>query len=305
MKNKEIVAQKTIVKNNKINVRFIINPISGTDKKKNIHSIIDEYFDKSKYNIDICSTELPEHATHLSMEASILKYDVVVAVGGDGTINEVGKGLVNSDTLLGVIPMGSGNGFASHLKIPKDISEALSVIKKMKHTSIDTFKINDNVSLGTAGIGFDAHIAWKFSGTKTRGFWSYARLVIKDYPHYKPQSFSLVVDGKNIVKQALLLSFANSSQYGSNIKIASSAKLDDGYIRIAILKNPPFYTLPLVFLMLRQGLIHKSKYYEILKCKKVEIKEKNIMAHIDGDPIYFSDGMKINVQPKSLKVLIP
>lgn len=292
-------------KEKKKSIMFIVNPISGTDKKKNINNAIEESLDSSKYNLKICSTEYPKHATELTEEAVKSNYDAVVAVGGDGTINEIGKGLVGSDTLLGIIPMGSGNGFATHLKIPKDVTVALDLIKKNKFISIDTFKINDKVSLGTAGIGFDAHVAWKFSNSKVRGLWSYVSLVLKDYPRYKPKAFELVVDGNKVIKEALLLSFANTSQYGNNITIASSAKLDDGFIEIAILKSPPLYTIPLVFMMLKNGSIDKSRYYEIIRCKQVEVKDKNIVAHIDGEPSFFAKGMKIDVFPKSLKVIVP
>lgn len=292
-------------KDKKKNIRFIVNPISGTNKKKNIKSIIEQTIDLSLYNMDICITEYPKHATFLCEDAVKLQYDVVVAVGGDGTINEVGKGLVGSDTLLGIIPMGSGNGLATHLKIPKNVVGALSLINQNNFISIDTFKINDKISLGMAGIGFDAHVAWKFSNSKARGRWSYVSLILKDYPQYKPKSFELIVDGHKVIKEALLLSFANASQYGNNIKIATSAKLDDGFIEIAILKNPPFYIIPLVFMMLKKGNISKSKYYEIIRCKQVEVHEKNIVAHIDGEPNFFTKGMKIEVFPKSLNVIVP
>lgn len=298
----EISSEK---KEKKKNVMFIVNPISGTDKKKNIKKLIEESFDSSIYNLQICLTQYPKHGTELTEEAVKSKYDAVVAVGGDGTINEVGKALVGSDTLLGIIPMGSGNGFATHLKIPKDVILALDLIKNYKFISIDTFKINDKISLGTAGIGFDAHVAWKFSNSKVRGLWSYVSLVLKDYPRYKPKTFELIVDGNKVIKEALLLSFANASQYGNNITIASSAKLDDGFIEIAILKNPPFFTIPLVLMMLKNGNISRSRYYEIIRCKHIEVKDKNIVAHIDGEPNFFAKGMKIDVSPKSLKVLVP
>jgi diacylglycerol kinase (ATP) len=294
-----------VLSSKKKNIRFIINPISGAHKKKNIHSFIKDRLDPSKFEIDICQTQERSHATNLSQDAVKSNFDAVVAVGGDGTINEVGKILVGKKTLLGIIPSGSGNGLARHLKIPRNISQALEVINNLKSISIDTFKINEHISLGMAGIGFDAHIAWKFSESKRRGFWSYLSLVLKNYPRYKNKAFELVIDGNRIVKEGLLLSFANSSQYGYDIKIATEANLNDGFIHLAILKYPPFYTVPLILLLLKEGKINKSKYYETLLCRQVEVKEKNILAHIDGEPFLFSEGMKIEVFSKSLNVIVP
>lgn len=305
MKRPEEKTSRPLISNNKKVLRFIINPFSGKNRKKNIEKDIENIFDRSLYDFDIFKTNSPEHATLLAKEAAFLGYDIVVAVGGDGTINEAGKSLVGSKTCLGIIPMGSGNGLARHLKIPENISEALKIIHKGKYLCMDIFKINEKVSFCTAGIGFDAHVAQRFSQSTNRGFSSYLSIVLKDYPKYKSRIFELIVDGKKIIKEALLLCFANSSQYGNNIRIAEGSKIDDGFIKVVILTPPPFYTLPLLFLMLKKGNISKSKYYETFCCKQVEIKEKNILSHIDGEPTIFPDGMKISVCPNSLKIISP
>lgn len=286
-------------------IRFIINPRSGTNNKKNIHKYIHRNLDKSKYKHEIINTNSPNHATYLSKDAVKLGYDTVIAVGGDGTVNETAEGLIGSNTALGIIPTGSGNGLARHLKIPLNFAKAINVINQSQHSLIDTLKINDRISLGISGIGFDAHIAWRFSKSKKRGFWSYVGLVSRDYFKYKPKTFELEIDGNRVIKEALFLSFANSSQYGNDIKIAAHAQLDDGYLQVAILKNPPLYTIPLVLLMLKNGNINKSKYYETFTCKKVLVKQNNLMAHIDGEPNIFENGMNIKINSKSLKILSP
>lgn len=286
-------------------IRFIINPKSGTRKKRNVEKLILKYLDSKKYDYEILFTKSANHATLLSQEAVLLKYDLVVAVGGDGTINETAKGLVGSDTILGIIPMGSGNGYSRHLKIPKQIDKAIQCIFTSECKLVDTLKINNDFFLAVAGVGFDAHIAKIFANSKKRGFWSYAKLVIQEFFKYKSEKYELLVDGKEMLKEAFLLSFAKSSQYGNNIIIAPKAKLDDGYFNLAILKHPPLYAIFNVFFKLKNGSIHKSKYYETYPCKEVIVKKKDIKAHADGEPLSFSDLVKIKIYPKSLKVLIP
>jgi diacylglycerol kinase (ATP) len=295
---------KNLYSINKKKIRFIINPKSGTKNKEKIEKLIHQYIDKSKFDYKILYTKEPHHATILSKQAADLGYDMVIAIGGDGTINEVGKGLINSDTAMGIIPTGSGNGLARNLNIPIDPLKNIDLINKSQTTFIDTCQINNDVFLGIAGIGFDAHIALKFANSKTRGLWSYIYLVFKEYHKYKPQTYELIIDDKKIIKDALLISFAKSSQYGNNIKIAPKAKLNDGYLQVVILKNPPFYKISSILFRLKNGSIDKSKYYEVFSCKKVVIKQNNLIAHIDGEPAYFENGINIKVNPNSLKILI-
>lgn len=290
-------------KNKKI--RFIVNPRSGKKSSRNIEKIISTLLDKKDYDYEILFTKRANHATLLSQEAAALKYDVVIAVGGDGTINETAKGLIGSNTALGIIPVGSGNGYSRHLRIPQEIDKAIFCIFNSESKFVDTLSLNDEFFLGIAGIGFDAHIAKIFATSKKRGFWTYAKLVINEFFKYKSEKYNILVDGKEMSKEAFLLSFAKSSQYGNNIIIAPKAKLDDGYFNLTILKHPPFYAIFDVFLKLRNGLIDKSKYYETYTCKEVIIKKKNIKAHLDGEPQFFKDLAKIKIYPKSLKVLIP
>ncbi|NGX33021.1 MAG: Diacylglycerol kinase [Candidatus Anoxychlamydiales bacterium] len=285
-------------------IRFIVNPISGTKNKKFILKIIHKYLDKKKYDYEICYTKAKKHATELSFDAAHLKYAAVIAIGGDGTVNEVAKGLVGSKTKMGIIPTGSGNGLARHLYISKNPIKAVTIINNFRSTKMDSIKINDEVFVSVAGIGFDAHIAEKFSKVKKRGFFSYANLVLKEYFNYKPKTFEMIVDGKKETKKALLISFANGSQYGNNIQIAPNAKIGDGSFEVAILKNPSFFDRISTLLRLRYGSIDKSKYFESFKCRSLKIDQKNLITHIDGEPRVFKDG--IEIKPfKKISVLVP
>jgi len=165
--------------------------------------------------------------------------------------------------------------------------------------------VNNNFFLGIAGIGFDALIAKKFASSKKRGFWSYVKLVLKEFFRYEPINFELIVDGVQISKKAFLISFAKSTQYGNDFKIAPNAKLDDGYLQIAILKYPPPYAILDVVMKLKKGFIAKSKYYETIRCKEVTVKKSNILAHLDGEPYHFENEIELKIFPKSLKVIMP
>lgn len=285
--------------------RVIINPKAGYGHQGEIEKILSRYLDPSKFDCEIIYTTGPGHATLLSQQAASKQYDLVIAVGGDGTVNEVGKGLIGTETAMGIIPRGSGNGLARHLKLPSLARKAIEVINDFHTTSIDTIKFNDDYFTGVAGIGFDAHIAQEFSKAKLRGFWSYAALVLKEYPNYKPEIFQMKIDGKPFQKEGLLVTFANSSQYGNDIKIAPQATLTDGYIHLAILKNPAFSDLSSILFKLKNGTIASSKYYESMRCKEIEIPTKGILAHIDGEPIFYEEGLHLKVYPKSLRVVVP
>jgi diacylglycerol kinase (ATP) len=289
----------------RIKTRVIINPKAGTRGKDNVEKVVYQLLDSSKFDYEIIYTKGPCHATQLSKEAASLGYDLVLAVGGDGTINEVGKGLIGSETAMGIIPSGSGNGLARHLQIPTDPAKAIDTINCFHQTTIDTVRINEDYFLGVAGIGFDAHIAQQFAKSKLRGFWAYAALVLKNYRKYSPQAFEMEVDGKAMKIEGLLVSFAKSSQYGNDIKIAPHAKLNDDHFHLIILKNPPFYALPNLLLKLKNGTISTSKYYESICCREISIPRKKLNAHIDGEPAFFEKGICLKVCPKSLKVVVP
>ena len=236
-------------------IRFIINPIAGTGKQKGIEDYISENFK----NADIKYTQKSEDATTLSKEAVNNNFDAVIAIGGDGTINECLKGLVNSNTALGVIPCGSGNGFAYHLGMSSSIKEAISQLKDITIQTIDTCTTNNMPFMNVSGIGFDAHIANLFSNIKTRGFMSYIKLLINEL-NYQPQEYSITYNKKTRNISAYMISFANASQYGNNAKISPKSDITDGLIDFVIVKVFPKWEIPLFLFKLMNGKLHHSNY---------------------------------------------
>lgn len=288
-----------------VKILFIANPVSGVSKKKNIEKLIGEKTDIKKFHYEFNYTQSPKHATELARNAVSKKFDIVVAIGGDGTVNEIGKGLIGTKTALAFLPIGSGNGLARHLKIPMNLEKAMNVINTGKIIPIDTAQINNEVFIGMAGIGFDAHIGWEFAKCGKRGFRNYIKIFLSEYPKYKAQDFEISIHGKTIFKNALLISFANGSQYGNNAVIAPEADLQDGFLDVCVLKNFPFYSVPHLAWRLFNKRMHESKYLEIFRAKEILIKQNSDRGHIDGEPVLFGKEMKIKVNPLSLNVLIP
>jgi len=289
----------------KKSICFIVNPISGIGRQKVIEKLIDENLDRTKFDYEIAYTKAAKHAIELSKDAAGRNFNIVVAVGGDGSVNETAKGLIGSNTAMAIIPTGSGNGLARHLKIPLDLKKAMEVINLGKETCIDSIQLNDETFVNVAGIGFDAHIGWEFAKYGKRGFSSYVKVIAREFPKYKAQDFELIIDGKSIIKNAYLISFANGSQWGNNAHIAPTADIADGVMDIAILKDFKFYSGLSIGYKLFKKTLHESSYLEIIKAKEVIINQKGIIAHIDGEPIEIGRELKIKVNPLSLKVIVP
>jgi diacylglycerol kinase (ATP) len=288
------------------NILFIINPISGTGKKKNLEKLIDQGLDKSKFVYRIVYTEAAGQATLICREAVEQGADAVIAVGGDGTANEVGQALVGTETVLGIIPSGSGNGLARHLKIPFNTKKAVEVINRFKLHRIDTATINEKVFLSIAGVGYDAFVAKKFAKAAKRGFFSYFRIVSGEYKTYRPKKYVLEVDGKTITRRALLITFANSNQFGNNTSISPEATIDDGFIDICILRRIPLHLIPFYVPMLFTKTFHKTQYIEIIRAKEATItRKKGKTMHFDGDPMEMGKRIEMKVNPASLKIIVP
>ena len=291
---------------NKKSVLFIINPKSGVGKQENIESLIRTRTDSSIYNFGIRYTGGPGDGTKWSKEAVESGTDIVVAVGGDGTVNEIGQTLVGSGTALGIIPTGSGNGLARHLKIPFRFDKAIGVINRGKVRMIDTASLNDQVFLSIAGAGYDAFVAKKFAKAPKRGFFTYFRIVSNEYPMYRPRKYEIEVDGKIIRRKALSITFANSNQFGNNTSISPRAELDDGLIDICIVRRIPLLLVPFYVPMLFTKTFHKTQYVEIIKARSAVVtRKKGKTIHLDGDPLQSGKVLEMKVNPLSLKIIVP
>lgn len=282
-------------------IRFIVNPISGIKAKMAAIDLLKEEL-SNNFEYEVIHTKAANHATELAKEAVLLNSDAVIAVGGDGSVNEVGKALIHTDVPLGVIPFGSGNGFARHLKIPMQVKGAIDVINRFNVKRIDTAVINDQVFLATAGLGFDAHIGWKFADFGKRGFISYSQITINEYFNFQPETYEMIIDGEKIKTEAFLVNFANVGQYGNNAWIAPSASLTNGKLNVCILKPFPAHLAPDIIFKLFNKTIENSKYYQFFQAKEIEVINTG-KFHIDGEPKESKEKMIIKAIPNSLSVI--
>lgn len=291
---------------NKRKICFIINPISGIGRQKVIEKLVSDLLDTTIFEPSLVYTEGPKHATTLAEKAAQDGFEIVVAVGGDGSVNEIANGLVGTTAAMAILPTGSGNGLARHLGIPMDLKKAMLMLQKGTRQQIDSIRFNKECFVNVAGVGFDAHIGWEFSKFGKRGFSSYLKVILKELSALKKQRYELQIDGQpKIEKEAYLVSFANGSQWGNNASIAPLADVKDGVLDIVLVKKFS-WLLSLPFsLKLFTKQIHTSPAVETIKAKHVIVKQEKNIAHIDGEPIECGQSIIIQVNPLSLNVIVP
>lgn len=280
---------------------FIINPISGTGHKETVEDAIRTHIDATLFVPVIRYTEYAGHAAEIARKEAALGTDIVVAVGGDGTVNEVARSLVNSKTALAVVPCGSGNGLARHLRIPMDTVEAMMLINECFIQSIDYGTINGDAFFCTCGVGFDAFISMKFAEAGKRGVATYVEKTIQDGFTYKPERYKVEIDGDATVYEAFLIACANASQYGNNAYIAPNASTRDGLLDVTILT--PFSTLeaPQIIVQMFNRKLESNSHVKTFKAKHVRItRESEGAAHIDGDPKMLGSIIDVEIHPASL-----
>lgn len=284
---------------------FIVNKFSGTGSNPQLENLIGTTCQKYNTNFTIEYTASRGHATELAKNGEG-NYDAIIAVGGDGTVNETSRGLILTSTPLGIIPTGSGNGLARHLTIPIQIEHALEALFNGTVMIIDTFMINDYHSINVSGIGFDGHVANLFGQPQKRGLWGYIRLVINEYLNYKEFNWELHSDFNSTDRRSFIIAIANSSQYGNNASIAPLASITDGQLNLSIINKVPLFKLPsFIFRMFTKNL-GNNDMFESFTFRMLTIKSAVPLAfHIDGEPGGLSDSFVIKTLPASLKVIVP
>ncbi len=297
----------TLTQIKKKQVRFVVNPFSGVGSKKNFPEHVKHILNEKAFEYEIIFTEKPGHATDLSRKAVEQGIDIVVAVGGDGTINEVARSLIGTNTIMGLVPGGSGNGLARHLDIPMRIDGALKLINEGHVTKIDTGLVNDLPYVSIAGFGFDALVAKYFAEDPHRGFLNYFRIIAQKYHNYVPENYTIIIDEKETVQtNALFVVMANSNQFGYNTTIAPNAKLNDGLIDVCIAEKPTVFEMPVIINLLFLKMIHHSRHMHIYKAKQVRVlRQKEDMINLDGEPVKLGKELNFSINPLSLNIIIP
>ncbi|MGE5395641.1 MAG: diacylglycerol/lipid kinase family protein, partial [Candidatus Saccharibacteria bacterium] len=287
--------------NNPGKVFLIINNKAGHGKGQQAAELAVSLLCKKGCTVEHAFTQYPGHATQLASQASARDYDMVVAVGGDGTANETAQGLIGTTTTFGIIPIGSGNGLAREVGISTNVHKACQTIWQGVTRKIDVCRINNQRFFCTSGIGFDAHIAYEMSIASSRGFWRYVRLSVMESLFYKPMKVKINIDGKSMDYSAFLITFANASQYGNNIYIAPAASMSDGLIDVVIVK--PFWKilLPVFGLSLFFKVVHRLPFVDCYKAKEIELTTANTSDfHFDGELGKIQLPEKIFIDPDKL-----
>lgn len=288
--------------NTSMKLLAIINPISGTGKQKGIDGVLKKYLNTDKFQLFIEYTQYAGNASEIAKDAILKQYDAVLAIGGDGTINEVASSLAGSDVAMGIIPCGSGNGLARHLGIPMSVAKAIDWLNKAEIISMDTVKANDKLFVNVAGVGFDAFISHEFDKMDSRGLISYFKAVVNSFFTYSQKDFSVETKDGKLELKGFLLSFANSSQFGNNAYIAPKASVLDGKINLILLKKPKWYQIPGVAIKTFTKRLESSSLFTQITGDEFRIKQDCTLGHVDGEPTEFGQDIHIKVCPSSLKI---
>ena len=286
-------------------VLFVMNPISGTVSKAKIPKQIESKLDKGLFEYAIAETEYAGHATEIAKKAAADGVDIVVAVGGDGTVNEVGRALLHTDTALGIIPCGSGNGLARHLLLPMDVSKSISIINQCEVHALDYGVINQHPFFCTCGMGFDAFISMKFAEAGKRGPITYAENILREGLKYKPETYEIEDETGTKRYRAFLVSAANASQYGNNAYIAPQASMSDGLLDVIIMEPFDVLEAPQISIEMFNKTLDKNSKIKTFKAKRIHVHRKEAgWIHFDGDPVMSEADVDISLVSKGIKVIV-
>lgn len=283
----------------------IINPKSGTGKQKGIEQLLNKIATAKNIGLKIVYTEYAGHACTITAELRD-KIDTIIVVGGDGSVNEVGRTLIGSTTSLAIIPTGSGNGLARHLGYSMKPIKAIEQIFNGKKRLIDTGKFEEHVFLATAGLGFDAQIAHSFSRQKKRGFSSYIKTTRKELFNYIPFAYTIRSGDEELNEKAFMLSIANTPQFGNNFTVNPNAIDNDGLFNLTLIKPFPKYKIPVMLNRFFTRSINRSRYFQQSLNNEFFIETPHFYAHVDGEPIVLkTNRIEAKLVPKSLNVIVP
>jgi YegS/Rv2252/BmrU family lipid kinase len=284
-------------------IHLIINNYAGHKQGARVVDQVIPLLKKKGFEVAYSFTQHPGHATEIAKKASSKGFGLVVAVGGDGTVNEVAQGLIGSDTPMGIIPMGSGNGLARELGISMDVRKSADTLINGTALHLDVCLFNEQRFLCTSGIGFDARIADQMSKAASRGFLKYVQLVIRESIYYKPLNVRMKVDGRLFEEQAFLVTFANASQFGNNAYIAPGASMTDGLIDVVVVKKFNKLWMPVFAVALFSGLVPKLPFVECFKAKQIDLElAQTPVFHFDGEPGVLNTPARIRLDNKKIWV---
>ncbi len=287
-------------------VQAIVNPISGTGGKASIARALEGMTTSRGDRVEVVFTERAGHGVELAREAVARGVRAVVAVGGDGTVNEVAGALCGTEVAFGVIPCGSGNGMARHLHIPMDTRKAIDVLNTGVVERVDYCTVNERPFFCTCGVGFDAQVSHKFANEDTRGLVTYVRTTISEYFRYRARHYRLTIDGESLEEKAFVIACCNAAQYGNNAFVAPRASMRDGQVDITVIHSFDLPSAALLGARLFTSQIERDRHVTIYRGSEIVIeRDDDDVMHIDGDPVMMPARLEIRCHPSGLRVLVP
>ena len=285
-------------------ITFIVNPISGGHQKEEIIEMINQEMDLDRFKVDIRITEFAGHAVEIAHQCAAEGVDIVAAVGGDGTVNEVARALTHTQTALGIVPCGSGNGLARHLCIPMNTRKALGILNECVIMPFDYGVVNDIPFFCTCGMGFDAFISLKFAEAGKRGPITYVENVLKEGLKYEPETYEIVDENGTVYHKAFLIACANASQYGNNAYIAPGATMRDGMMDVIIMEPFDALEAPQIAADLFMKTLGNNSKIKTFRAQSIHIHRKKAGAiHYDGDPIMTGTDVDVHIEHMGIKIL--
>lgn len=281
---------------------FVVNARSGAVRRRDLPAMIRRCCDIAEFDVRGCDRKSDLDA--IVAQARRDGFDTIVAVGGDGTVHETARRLIGSELALGIIPTGSGNGFARHMNLPGDPGDAVRALTHAHRVSIDTAVVNGEPFIGVMGIGFDAAVAHRFAEFPERGLRTYVRAGLGTLGSYESERYSLLIDGEQIETDAMLVTIANTSQYGNDARIAPNASVTDGLLDVVIVRDAGLLRAPLLLAQLFAGTIDQSPAVIVRRAREVTVHRSSAPAHLDGEPVLLSGELNVRVVPRSLDVLV-
>lgn len=285
---------------------LIINPIAGTRPKQGVAQHVATRLGEAGYTVDILETQGPGDARRFAARGAAEGYDMVIAAGGDGTVNQAASALCGTQTPLGIVPLGSGNGLARSLGIPSDLQYATDILLRGNVMTCDHGTVNGRDFFCTFGVGFDAAVSERFAQERHRGRTAYVKNVIREFLKYSPESYAISIGGRVVTERAFLIAVCNASQYGNNAYIAPMARLDDGFLDMIVVHSGNVLEKALVGVDLLTGYIDRNTLIESFRISSAAISRLEAgPAHIDGEPAELGKVINVECRPASLRILAP
>jgi len=284
----------------------IVNPVSGTGNKEKLPRLIETVVDAERADVRVVVTRYAGEGHELAGQAAAEGYHVVVAVGGDGTVNEVGSALCGTSTALAVVPCGSGNGLARHLRIPMNTARALQLVNEDHVRAFDYCTANERPFFCTCGMGFDAQVSRRFADEGTRGLITYIKTAVTEYFKFNASHYVIDIDGERMEEQAFIIACCNAAQYGNNAFIAPRATMQDGLIDLTVMHKFNLAEGGLIGARLFTRTLEQDRHVSIYRGKRIIIeRDHEDVIHLDGDPLTMPARVVIENHQHGINIVVP